>query len=117
MANPAARFSVTATTKALGRIKLYGFGEHEKIVNEGDMLIVSETGVREANNHQDIVFELLIRGSDMFALLEKVQTAFDLYQENKDYLSQPVTMLGNAISHNRPQYAAYLLNQARESHG
>jgi len=89
--NPTARTSVTSTSKQVSRLKLYGFGEDPRVVNEGDLLIVSETTLREANNSQDIEFEINLRGSDMFALKDKVDAAVKLYEENKEYLSRPAT--------------------------
>lgn len=100
MTHPSARIAVTSKTKQLARLKLYGYGEDNRVPNEGDILIVSETYLREANNHQDIEFELLIRGSDMWMMAEKVKAALELYEENKDYLKQPATQIvSRSLSH------------------
>jgi hypothetical protein len=82
---------VTSKSKQVSRLKLYGFGEDPRVPNEGDLLIVSETFLRESGNQQDIEFEILLRGSDMFLMKAKVDAAVKLYEENKEYLSQPAT--------------------------
>jgi hypothetical protein len=94
-------------------LKLYGFGEDPRVVNEGDLLIVTETTLREANNFQDIEFEINLRGSDMFALKAKVDAACALYEENKDYLRSPAT----AFVKRSPIPAHVALLDSLRSHG
>lgn len=91
MTNPTARTSVTSTSKQVSRLKLYGYGEDPRVPNEGDILIVSETYVREAGNHQDIEFEILLRGSDMSFVKRAIDAAVEMFEANKDYLRQPAT--------------------------
>ena len=110
MSNPTARTSMTSHSKQVSRLKLYGFGEDPRVPNEGDLLIVSETFIREAGNQQEIEFEILLRGSDMFAMKAKVDAAVELYEANRDYLSQPAT---KTISRNLPHYPAALLDSLR----
>ena len=92
MTNPTARTSVTSSSKQVSRLKLYGYGEDPRVPNEGDLLIVSETFIREARNRQEIEFEILLRGSDMSLFKSKVDAALELYELNKDYLRQPATI-------------------------
>lgn len=113
MTNPTARTSVTSSSKQVSRLKLYGFGEDPRVVNEGDMLIVSETTLRETGNFQDIEFEIMLRGSEMFALKEKVDAAVKLYEENKEYLSRPAT----TFTKRSPIPAHVALLDSLRSHG
>jgi hypothetical protein len=113
MTNPTARTSVTSHSKQVSRLKLYGYGEDPRVPNEGDLLIVSETFLRESNNHQDIEFEILLRGNDMFAMKAKVDQAFATFEANKEYLRQPATRY---VSRSQPQNPAALLDAMR-SHG
>ena len=112
MSNPTARTSVTSHSKQVSRLKLYGFGEDSRVPNEGDLLIVSETFLRESNNQQDIEFEILLRGNDMYAMKEKVDAAFAMFEANKDYLRQPATKINRSL----PQTPAALLDGLR-NHG
>lgn len=114
MAHPSARVTVVSKTKQSARLKLYGHGEDDRVANEGDLLIVSETYIRDANNHQDIDFELIIRGDCMFAMLAKVQAAFELYEANKDYLKQPATRI---VSRSLPHQVIAQQLDAIRSHG
>jgi len=91
MTNPTARVNVTSTSKAVARLKLYGHGEDDRVVNEGDLLIVSQTYLSESNAKQSVDFEITVRGCDMFLLAEKAAKAVALYEENKDYLRSPAT--------------------------
>ena len=81
--NPMTRVRVKSHAHHNSRVRVFNHGEHEDVVNEGDLLIVSEG--------TDVTFEITFKGRDMFALLEQVKKACDLYEENKHYLSQPAT--------------------------
>ena len=112
MSNPTAKTAVRSVSKQVSRLKLYGYGEDPRVPNEGDILIVSETYLRESGNQQDIEFEILLRGRDMFMVKEKVDAASALYEANKDYLSQPATR----VIRNQLPIPATLLDSMR-SHG
>ena len=112
MSNPTARTKVTSSSKQVSRLKLYGYGEDSRVPNEGDLLIVSETFLRESGNQQDIEFEILLRGNDMFAMKAKVDAAFAMFEANKDYLRQPATKINRSL----PQTPAALLDGLR-NHG
>ena len=77
------RVSVKSEAKTHSRLKLYNYGEHPDVANEGDLLIVSDA--------TDIQFQITVMGRDVAMLLEQVQAAVDLYQANKDYLSRPAS--------------------------
>ena len=81
--NPMSRVTVKSEAKTFSRLKLYNYGEHPEIANEGDLLIVSDA--------TDIEFRITVMGRDVAMLLEQVQAAVDLYEANKDYLSQPAS--------------------------
>jgi hypothetical protein len=79
--NPMSRVTVKSEAKTHSRLKLYNYGQHPDVANEGDLLIVSDA--------TDIQFQITVMGRDVAMLLEQVQAAVDLYEANKDYLSQP----------------------------
>ena len=81
--NPMSRVTLKSEAKTYSRLKLYNYGQHEDVANEGDLLIVSDA--------TDIQFQITVMGRDVAMLLEQVQAAVDLYEANKDYLSQPAS--------------------------
>jgi hypothetical protein len=81
--NPMSRVTLKSEVKTHSRLKLYNYGEHPDIANEGDLLIVSDA--------TDIQFQITVMGRDVAMLLEQVQAAVDLYEANKDYLSRPAS--------------------------
>ena len=113
MSNPTARTKVTSHSKQVSRLKLYGYGEDDRVPNEGDLLIVSETFLRESGHQQDIEFEILLRGNDMFMMKAKVDAAVAMFEANKDYLRQPAT---RTVSRSPAQNPAALLDGLRD-HG
>lgn len=107
--NPSGRIKVTTVSKSVARLHLYGYGEDDRVPNEGDILIVSDTYLAESEKKADNEFELLIRGKDMWMLAEKVSAALTMYEANKEYLRQPVTKVMNI-----PRYrSAQLLDDLR----
>lgn len=91
--NPSARVTMTTTAQSMSRLHIFNHGEDPRVVNEGDLLIVSENGLREAGQKAQIEFELTIRGRDMFIFQKHVEKAMKLWDENKDYLLQPATRI------------------------
>jgi hypothetical protein len=91
--NPMSRVTVKSEAKTHSRLKLYNYGQHEDVANEGDLLIVSDA--------TDIQFQITVMGRDVAMLLEQVQAAVDLYEANKDYLSQPASRVISAPAKSR----------------
>ena len=85
--NPMSRVTLKSEAKTHSRLKLYNYGQHEDVANEGDLLIVSDA--------TDIQFQITVMGRDVAMLLEQVQAAVDLYEANKDYLSQPASRVAS----------------------
>ena len=91
MTNPSGRVTMTTTSKSVSRLRIYNYGEHPNVANEGDLLIVSENTLGEAGQGSHVEFELTIRGRDITAFQRYVDKAVKLWDENKDYLLQPAT--------------------------
>lgn len=81
--NPMSRVTVKSEAKTFSRLKLYNYGEHPEIANEGDLLIISDA--------TDIEFRITVMGRDVAMLEEQVHKACELYEANKEYLSQPAS--------------------------
>ena len=91
--NPMSRVTLKSEAKIYSRLKLYNYGQHPDIANEGDLLIISDA--------TDIQFQITVMGRDVAMLLEQVQAADGLYKANKNYLSQPAShvVFAPAIAH------------------
>ena len=70
------------------------FGEDERIVNPGDLLIEAEEVMQGDRLGGNVTrFEIQIAGRDIENLLAQVQRAAYLYRENKEWLSEPVSRM------------------------
>ena len=93
MSNPSARVSMSTKSDSTVRLHLYNYGEDERVINQGDLLIVSETLTHENGVVNAIEFELTIKGKDLSSLAAYVTRAQQLWDENSEYLSRPVTTI------------------------
>ena len=91
MTNPSGRVTMTTTSRSVSRLRVYNYGEHPNVANEGDLLIISENTLGEAGQGSHVEFELTIRGRDIHLFEKYVAKAAKLWDENKDYLLQPAT--------------------------
>ena len=90
---PSGRSSVTLTTHhpQATRHRLHMFGDDERVINPGDLLIESRIG---AGTDADVVIATYFRGSEIGALAEAALTCAALYDANADWLSAPITTGG-----------------------
>jgi hypothetical protein len=75
----------------------YVFGEHQAVINPGDLLLImsqSEPGDRLGTNIKK--FEITVNGNQIGALLAQVTRAYDLYMLNEDWLKSPASRLATA---------------------
>jgi hypothetical protein len=88
MRRPAVRVAFKVQGHDRTRLRILAFGEDDRVPNPGDLLLIADIG--DANNG---VAELgvLIMGREMNQLVEAVVEALALYEENRDWLSAPVT--------------------------
>jgi len=70
-----------------GKLTCYGFGQDDRAINEGDLVIVGTNWMRENQRLLETEFALRIRGRDMAYFLEHAKLAADLYADNRDWLS------------------------------
>ena len=90
---PSGRIDVTSHNKMEGRLSCYGFGEDDRAINPGDLLIVGVQWLRENSKLVETEFVLSLRGRDMSYFVEHAQRAQELWVDNKDWLSAPMTRL------------------------
>ena len=96
--NPTGRITVTTETNSVSRFKLLGFGDDPRVVNEGDLLMISEMFLNEADKSEKVTLEVMLRGRDLYLFSEKLAASISLYESNKEYLERPVSRVVTPIS-------------------
>jgi len=86
--------SVTSTATMQGKLELFGYGFDDRIVNPGDLLIVSSDYLTENGHRQKVEFTLKLRGRDMQLFVTEATIARNLWNENKDWLNAAVNTPG-----------------------
>jgi len=91
---PSGRVEVTSHNKMEGRLSCYGFGEDDRAINPGDLLIVGMQWLRENSKLVETEFVLSLRGRDMAYFVEHAKHALELWADNKHWLSASVSQPG-----------------------
>lgn len=87
--SPAARVAFKAQAHDRTRLRIHSYGQDDRVPSPGDLLITSHLG--DANSGL-IELAVLIPGREMHAFLSAAANAVADYEENKDWLSAPVTV-------------------------
>ena len=87
-AAPSGRAGVQMAASGVTRHRVYGYGDHEDVVNPGDLLIHTIIGDGTTPVAQ---LAIMIRGKDIRGFVVAAQNALAQYEANRDWLSQPVT--------------------------
>ena len=87
--NPSGHIRSTTETNFQGRIRAVVFGEYNRVINPGDMILEMEQ-VKQADRLGGSVdrFEIYIAGRDMRGLLDQVTRAHELFKLNAEWLLQ-----------------------------
>lgn len=88
MRRPAARVAVKVQAHDRTRIRVLSYGDDDRVPSPGDLLLVADIG--DANSGI-VEMAVLLPGREMNQLVGAVVEAFELYEENKEWLSAPVT--------------------------
>lgn len=88
MRRPTARVAVKIQAHDRTRLRILAYGDDPRVPNPGDLLFIADIG-DSRNGLTEL--GMLIMGREMNQLLPAVSEALDLYEENKDWLSAPVT--------------------------
>ena len=92
--HPTGMVSVTSTAQTQGRIEIFGYGQDDRAINPGDLVIVSSEVLQENAHKQRVEYVLRLRGRDMHLFEEAAHTANLLWNDNKDWLNAP---MGQAV--------------------
>ena len=90
--NSSGRIRATTEVNFKSVMTAFVFGEDDRVINPGDMLLVmseSAPGDRDQSNCRK--FEITINGRQMAGLLGQITRASNLYKENQEWLSTPMT--------------------------
>jgi len=85
---------VTSHATMDGRIKVLGFGEDDRAVNPGDLLLVGSNWMRENGKLIETEFVLKLRGRDIEYFVQAALNAKSLYDDNKHWLQAPMNEPG-----------------------
>jgi len=90
---PTGTMDVTSHATMDGKIKVLGYGEDDRAINPGDLLLVGSNWMRENGKLIETEFVLKLRGRDIDYFVQAAVNAKMLYEDNKHWLqassSQP----------------------------
>jgi len=90
--NSSGRIRATTEVNFKSSMVAYVYGEDDRVVNPGDLLLVmsqSEPGDRNQSNIRK--FEISVNGNQMASLLAQVKRAADLFELNEEWLRNPAS--------------------------
>jgi len=91
---PSGTMDVTSHATMDGKIKVLGYGEDDRAVNPGDLLLIGSNWMRENGKLIETEFVLKLRGRDMDYFVQAAKNAQSLWDDNKHWLQAPVSQPG-----------------------
>ena len=85
---------VTTHATMQGRIKCLGFGEHDKAISPGDLVLIGSNWMRENSKLVETEFVLQLKGKDIQYFIVAANIAKMLYEDNKHWLEAPSSQPG-----------------------
>jgi len=92
--NPSGTVTVKTSAVSNGRLTCYGFGQDERAVNPGDLMIVGSNFMRENMKEIETEIAIRLRGRDLSYFFDHVVDALRLWQDNKEWLQAPASQPG-----------------------
>ena len=89
--NPSGFFEVVSSARMEGKLEVFGFGQHEKAISPGDLVIITTNYLQDGFKTQQIQASLKLRGRDMHLFAAAAAQALALYEENSDWLNKPMS--------------------------
>jgi hypothetical protein len=86
---PSGTMDVTSHATMMGKIKVLGYGEDDRAINPGDLLLIGSNWMRENHKLIETEFVLKLRGRDIEYFIVAAQNAQMLYEDNKHWLQAP----------------------------
>ena len=91
---PSGTMDVTSHATMDGKIKVLGYGEDDRAINPGDLLLIGSNWMRENHKLIETEFVLKLRGRDIDYFIIAAQNAKMLYEDNKHWLQAPMSQPG-----------------------
>ena len=88
--HPTGMVNLVSTAQMQGKLEVFGFGQDERAISPGDLIIVTTDYVMENAHKQKIEFALRLRGRDMYLFEQASHVARLLWDENKHWLNASV---------------------------
>ena len=111
--NPSGFFEVVSSARMDGKLELFGYGQHEKAISPGDLIIVTTNYMMEGFKTQQIQASLKLRGRDMHLFAAAAIQALELWEENREWLAAPMSRPADVEVNPRSPMAA--LNQWQQA--
>jgi len=89
--NPSGFFEVLTSARMEGKLEVFGFGQHEKAISPGDLVIITTNYLQDGFKTQQIQASLKLRGRDMCLFAAAAVQALELYEQNSDWLNAPMS--------------------------
>ena len=91
---PSGTMDVTSHATMDGKIKVLGYGEDDRAINPGDLLLIGSNWMRENHKLIETEFVLKLRGRDIDYFIQAAETAKMLYNDNKHWLQASMSQPG-----------------------
>lgn len=88
--HPTGMVNVTSSARMVGKLQVFGYGQDERAISPGDLVIVTTDYLQENLHNQSVEFALRLRGRDMHLFAEASHIAASLYEENKHWLNASI---------------------------
>jgi hypothetical protein len=88
---PTGTMDVTSHATMDGKIKVLGYGEDDRAINPGDLLLIGSNWMRENHKLIETEFCLKLRGRDIAYFVEAALNAKLLYEDNQHWLNAPMS--------------------------
>lgn len=91
---PSGTVTVTSSAITNGRLTCYGYGQDDRVINPGDLLILGSNFHHENLKSIETEIAIRLRGRDLSYFFDHIVDALRLWQENKEWLQAPASQPG-----------------------
>ena len=91
---PTGTMDVTSHATMDGKIRVLGYGEDDRAISPGDMLLIGSNWMRENGKLIETEFVLKLRGRDIEHFVQAALTAKMLYEDNNHWLQASMSQPG-----------------------
>jgi hypothetical protein len=92
--NPSGTVTVKTSAVTNGKLTCYGYGEDDRVINPGDLLIIGTNFMRENMKTVETEIAIRLRGKDLSYFFDHVVDALRLWNDNKEWLQAPASQPG-----------------------